>query len=398
MTEPAGWIGVDASPSAAIDRLGADLDASLLAAGATLHGDPRWVASLVDGTDKEARFYTLRSAQELKGLAAFFVHPSEVRLALGELALASRPVRRLDAPAAPLVDAGGDRRLEIAQLTALFAGVREQLAPDEVIFLESVAQGTALFDLVAGSRAPVSGFLPLQNGRLYRHRRAAIADSLDGYMKQLVKHTRTDLRSNRKRFAARASAGGHGTRCFRTPDEVPAFVAAAAAVSRKTWQYRLMGAGLRDEQALCRRYVALAQRGWFRSYVLYVGEKPIAFQLGFVYRGRFYSEQMGYDPDWAPHHVGIFLHTEIIADLAASNGAVRELDFGNGDSLYKKRLSTTSEVEGYFYLIPSHRRGRLLVAGIRTTNAVSAVLGAVLGRFGLRTKVRDLMRRLGVGQ
>ena len=397
MTEPAGWIGVDASPPAAIDRLGADLDASLLAAGATLHGDPRWVASLVDGPDKEARFYTLRGAQELKGLAAFFVHPSEVRLALGELALASRPVRRLDALAVPLADAGGERRQEVAQLTALFAGIREQLGPDEVIFLESVAQGTALFDLVAGSRAPVSGFLPLQNGRLYRHRRAAIADSLDGYLKQLGPRTRADLRSNRKRFAAHVGAG-HDARCFRTPDEVPAFVAAAAAVSRKTWQYRLLTAGLRDEQTLRRRYVALAQRGWFRSYVLYVGERPIAFQLGFVYRGRFYAEEIGYDPDWAPHHVGIFLHTEIIADLAASNGAVRELDFGNGDSVHKERLSTASRFEGYFYLIPSHRRGRLLVAGIRTTNAVSAVLGAVLGRIGLRTKVRDLMRRLGVGQ
>ena len=394
MTAPSGWVRTDAATPALIDCLGADVDSSPLAANATLHADPRWVASLVDGPDKEARLYTLRDAQALKGLAAFLVHPSEVQLALGELALLSRPVRRLDARAAPLVDAGADRAREIAELTALFAGIREQLASDEVIFLESVAHGTAMFDLVSGSRAPVAGFLPLQNGQLYRHRRATIADSLDGYLRQLGAHTRTDLRSTRKRFAAHVGAG-HSTRCFRAPDEVPAFIAAAGAVSRKTWQYRLMGAGLRDDETLCRRHVALAQRGWFRSYVLYAGEKPIAFQLGFVYRGRFYSEQMGYDPDWAPHHVGIFLHTEIIADLAA-NGSVREIDFGNGDSLYKKRLSTASTVEGYFYLIPSHRGGRLLVAGIRTTNAVSGVLGATLGRFGLRTKTRDLMRRLGV--
>ncbi len=48
---------------------------------------------------------------------------------------------------------------------------------------------------------------------------------------------------------------------------------------------------------------------------------------------------------------------EIISDLAASSGAIREFDFGNGDSLHKERLSTGSRLEGYFYLIPSDFKG-----------------------------------------
>ena len=55
----------------------------------------------------------------------------------------------------------------------------------------------------------------------------------------------------------------------------------------------------------------------------------------------------GYDPEWARHHVGIFLHSDIVIDLAASGGAVTEFDFGNGDNLHKERLSTGSRREGY---------------------------------------------------
>lgn len=395
MTNPGGWTGVDLTAPGAVDDVCAALECGPLADRATLFNDPRWVETLANRKDKSARIYALRGQNGLTGLATFLVHPSSLRLALGELTLLSRPVRRFNAFAAPLAHADGGREREISILTELLARMREDMDRDQVIFLESVTEGTALFDLVTRPAALAGQFHALQYGNLYRHRFATITDSFEGYLKQLGSRTRADLRTNRKRFIAHVQQN-YRTRCFRTQADVPDFLADSTELSRKTYQYRLLGSGLRDRETLERCYLAAAARGWFRSYVLYANERPIAFQVGYVYRGRFHAYEIGYDPEWARHHVGIFLHTEIIADLAATNGAVKEFDFGNGDNLHKERLSTGYRLEGYFYLIPSHFRGSLMARSLRLTNRISAALGAFLGRFGIRKKTRDLLRKLGV--
>lgn len=395
MTSPPGWANIDLTTPGAVDAICAALESSPLAERTTLLNDPRWVGALASQNDKSARIYALRQHGRLAGLATFLVHPSTLRLGLGELTLLSRPVRRLHAFAAPVTDADGDRKREISLLADLFAQVREDLDRNEVIFFESVVEGTAMFDLVTQPAALAGKFHALQYGNLDRHRFAAISDSFEGYLKQLGARTRADLRTNRKRFIA--NVGQHyRTRCFRTPSEVSEFVADSMELSRKTHQYQLLGAGLRDREMLERCYLAASELGWFRSYVLYANDKAIAFQVGYVHHGRFHAREIGYDPEWARHHVGIFLHTEIITDLAATNGAIREFDFGIGDTLHKQRLSTGSRVEGYFYLIPAHFRGTLMARSMRITNKVSSALGAVLERFGIRTKVRDLLRKLGV--
>ncbi len=124
--------------------------------------------------------------------------------------------------------------------------------------------------------------------------------------------------------------------------------------------------------------------------------KPVAFQVGCAYQRRYHAQEIGYDPERARHHVGIFLYIEIITDLAASNGDITEFDFGNGDNLHKQRLSTGSRLQGCFYLIPTGFKNYLMVNSTRATHKISSVLGAILGRFGIRREVRDLVRQLGV--
>ncbi len=394
MTNHSSWLSIDPKAPGAVDDICAALERSPLAERATLFNDPRWVQALANEQNKSIRIYALREQGDLAGLATFLVHPSTLRLALGELTLFSRPVRRLTAFGAPFVRGDSDRKREISILAALLARVADDLDKNEVIYLESVQQGTALFDLLTLPAALAGKFHALQYGNLYRHRFAAIPDSFENYLRQLGARTRADLRTNRKRFIAHVRQN-YRTRCFRTPDEVPEFVAESMELSRKTYQYQLLGSGLRERAALERCYLAASGLGWFRSYLLYANEKPVAFQVGYVYRGRFHAAEIGYDPAWARQHVGIFLHTEIVIDLAASNGAINGFDFGNDDSLHKERLSTCSRLEGYFYLIPAHIRGGLMARSMRVTNRVSAALGAVLGRFGVRTKIRDLLRKLG---
>jgi hypothetical protein len=387
MQRDAGWMRLDAEDAAGVADLCAQIDRGALDPHVTLFHDPRWLAALADGTDRSSRVYALRRGGALSGLATFLVHRSALPLALGEWTFFSRPVRRLNALAAPVMR-------DEADAVDLLACIGSGGERGDVLFVESVAEGSAMFGLLARPRAAVGGFHAIRNGMLYQHRFATIPDSFDAYLRGLGAKTRADLRATRKRFAAHVG-GEWRVRCFRSQADVPAFVADATGVSRKTYQYRLLGSGLREGEDLERCYRATAALGWFRSYVLYAHGAPIAFQVGHVYRGRFHAQEIGYDPQWADHHVGIFLHTEVVSDLAAS-GAAREFDFGNGDNLHKQRLATHARLEGYYYLIPATLGGSSMAHAMRATHAVSAALGAALARIGVRRKARDALRRLGV--
>jgi hypothetical protein len=397
MKYSASWHIVDTSSRQGIDALSGELERGPLAQQMSLLQDPRWLSALAGGPDKSVRAYVWREQDALVGYTGFLVHPSAVRNAIGEFTLFSRPVRRLWGLATPIVAAnlGGDEVRNA--IVALLRQLRRDLAPNEVIFLESVVQGTASMDLLKGWETERHEFHVLQNGNLYQHRSAQLGDSFDAYLKQLGSGTRADLRSTRKKFIAHVN-GRYRTRCFREPGEVPDFVNDAMAVSQSTYQYKLLDSGLQDREGLERTYRATANQGWFRSYILYVEGKPIAFQVGHVYRGRYHAQDIGYDPDWARQHVGIFLHTELVTDLAASGEAVACFDFGIGDTRHKQRLSTDSVTGGYFYLIPDTWRGSLMANSMRATNAASAAVGAVLERFGLRQKARQLLRRLGAAK
>ncbi len=390
------WERIDLTAGTS-DEVAALLAKSPLGAQSTLVHDPRWLAARADENHRGARMYALREHGDLTGLATFITHPSSLPLALGELTFFSRPVLRLNACGPPLVDGGGDRERETAMLLDLLACVRADMGQGEVVFLESVAQGTALFDLITASTGRVEGFHAMLNGNLYPHRLASVSESFDGYLKQLGSKTRADLRTNRRRFVAHVG-NNYRTRCFRLAAEIPEFLDDAMAISQKTYQYQLLSAGLRDREDLARWYLRACELGWFRSYVLYGNDQPIAFQVGYVHGSRFHAHEIGYDPAWAAHHVGIFLHTEILTDLAASNGAIREFDFGNSDNLHKERLSTGSRVEGYFYLLPADFKGSLMAHSMRATQKVSSTLGDVLGHFGIRKKTRDFLRKLGAAR
>lgn len=394
MANQTSWHKIELTSADRINQVCAALESGPLAGRATLLNDPRWIAWRADNEAKSGRVYARHEHGALAGLATFLMHPSALPLALGEVTFFSHPVRRLYGFAVPLADGGGDRDREIASLTELLASIRADLDNDEVVFLESVTEGTAMFELISGATRPVGGFHVFQNGSLYQHRYAVVPDSFENYLKHLGGRTRADLRTNRKRFIAHVERN-YRTRCFRSNADVPEFLADAMEVSRSTHQYRLLGAGLREREALEPCYLGMASLGWFRSYVLYAKERPVAFQVGCVYRGRYYAQEIGYDPEWARHHVGIFLHTEIIADLAASNGEIREFDFGNGDTLHKQRLSTSSHLEGYFYLIPTGFKNYVMVNSMRATHQISSALGSIFGRFGMRRKARDLLRKLG---
>jgi hypothetical protein len=190
MPDEPRWRLAETTDSAAIDALAADLWRGPLAAQASLLQDPRWLAALADEPAKAVRAYAWRSGGEILGYAGFLVHPSAMRIALGELTLFALPVRHLRSFAAPIVSGAENPEAERRALAALLRTMRSDLASDEVVFLESVLEGTAMSSLLLEWDTGRHAFHALQNGKAYQHRAARLGDSFDFYLKQLGSGTR----------------------------------------------------------------------------------------------------------------------------------------------------------------------------------------------------------------
>jgi len=161
--------------------------------------------------------------------------------------------------------------------------------------------------------------------------------TLDEYVRTLSPSMRKGARRTASRLQ-REFGDRLSVRVFDEPAELETFVRDAESVALETYQRRL-GVGFQGghEQA---RTKMLMESGWFRGYILYLDEAPIAFEQGEVYRGRFHSLSAGYDPAYGRHRVGAYLLMKAIEDLSSAGMSV--FDFGFGDADYKRRLGHRS--------------------------------------------------------
>jgi CelD/BcsL family acetyltransferase involved in cellulose biosynthesis len=125
------------------------------------------------------------------------------------------------------------------------------------------------------------------------------------------------------------------------------------------------------------RLVRLAlERGWFRAYVLYVDERPIAFWQGYVYDRTFFIGSPGYDPEFSDHRPGGSLLVQVIEDLCADEG-IDVLDYGSMYADYKRRFGSSSWEESDVYLYAPTFRG----------TRVNAIRTSVLWAHGMGKRV-----------
>lgn len=359
-----------------------------------LDQDPRWLETFVTSNDKQLARFILEQSGVIIASATFFVHPSALRIAISDWTIFSLPVKRYTSFAEIWFDPTIDSD-KPSYLLALFKQLRKELSVNEVIFLQSVVSNSALSTALIEKSSLDTSYHVLNYGEQYKHRYIDFSGDYNHYLSQLSSATRSDLKRTQKRFVS-AVNGQYKTICYQSPEEVGAFLDAAMAVSALTYQFQLLGAGLRDRNVLENRFLTTAKLGWFRSYVLFVDQKPVAFQVGHLYQDCYYAQEIGYDPDSAKLQVGIFLHTEIISNLLATPGLVKRFDFGNDDNTHKQRLSNAEAIERYVYLIPRHWRNDIFVFTMKTTNKLSTSVGRLLNKYGLRKRVRQLLWKLGV--
>ena len=270
---------------------------------------------------------------------------------------------------------------------ALLAILRDS-GKGRAVVLTDLATDSPLYSGVL--RAQELGFLLTKNEpdtHLFHRFGASYAE----FFNQRSSKQRNQLRKKEKVFAERFGTTFEFKE-YRQASEVRDFLAAAKAINRKTYQFRMFGESVDDDAQSIAASGRAAAAGCFRSFVLWHGDLPICFVLGHQRRdGSFEHRQTGFDPEYRDAAPGIYSNILLLQRLYEADPP-QVLDFGSGDSDYKRLFSNESRLTANPVLLP--RRWRFMLAYWLYEASAAANHAVVQGleRLGVKDWIKRRLR------
>ncbi len=214
--------------------------------------------------------------------------------------------------------------------------------------------------------------------------------TFEAYKAKFSGKTRSTLSRKVRKFADHCGGELRWER-FTRPEELERFWQLARQVSAKTYQERLLDAGLPDDPAYQADAAALAANDHLRAYLLFDGDRPVSYLFCPVRDGVVVYAYLGYDPEYQRHSVGTVLQWQALESLFAEN-RFRFFDFTEGESEHK-RLFATGHVEcANVALLTPTPMHRALVYSHRTFNRLAERLGDWLEQHDLKSRVRRWLK------
>lgn len=235
-------------------------------------------------------------------------------------------------------------------------------------------------------RGPYLCYAPLQ----YRHCYIDLQQSFDRYQNKFSSKTRSTIKRKMRKFAEHCG-GALVWKSYRTPAQFAEFFQLARSISMLTYQERLLDAGLPVSPSFIRQAEALAAEQRMRAYLLFHGDKPVSYLYCPVQDDVVTYAYLGYDPGYLSFSVGTILQWLALDDLYKEH-RYRFFDFTEGQSAHKQLFATHQRECANVFLLRGTVRNTVLIYSHAFTDFLSARLGDLLDRFGLKARVRRLMR------
>jgi len=212
----------------------------------------------------------------------------------------------------------------------------------------------------------------------------------EAYMARFSSKTRSTLKRKARKLAE-VAAGGFRVTAHRTPAEIEAFLAAALPLSAKTYQARLLGAGLPDDPAARRAMLEAAEDDRMRAFLLHADGQAVAY-LALPVSGRtLVYAHLGYDPAWAPLSPGTVLQVEALEQLFAEH-RFAWFDFTEGEGAHKALFGTHAAACSSLILLRPTLANRTLIGAREAFDAGVAGAKVLAERSGAARGIRALLR------
>ena len=223
------------------------------------------------------------------------------------------------------------------------------------------------------------------------HFTTTIPKNSDEFYRSLGPKTRQELRRKQQKLEKEIS-GPIRIRCFREVAEFDQAMSAAEEVAKKSY-LRGLGVGFNVSPQTRAALRVKAQKGWLRTYVLYAGDRPLAFWMGDLLGGTFGGNFTGYDPDMAKYSPGMYLMTKVIEDFCNAEATdVTKIDFGPGGAPYKASLGKRDADEAPLYIFSRSWKGVKLNLLRSLTAGIHEPLKKALERTKLLGKIKKAWR------
>jgi CelD/BcsL family acetyltransferase involved in cellulose biosynthesis len=224
--------------------------------------------------------------------------------------------------------------------------VRRQLSLEEglsgcVPALPPLPDGAAGYQLNAvpvvaldGLKAAFPGLRIFVRQR-YRRRYAALDGDFEAYLAGLSPKSRSTLRRKVRKLEP------VDVRAFRSPEDMALFHRHARAISARSYQERLLDAGLPDGEAALSEMQSLAGRDSARGWILNIEGRPAAYLYAPAEGDTLIYAHLGYDPEHSHLSPGTVLQFEVMRQLMAER-RFGWFDFTEGDGQHKRLWATGS--------------------------------------------------------
>lgn len=225
----------------------------------------------------------------------------------------------------------------------------------------------------------------------YRRHFIAMDGTFEDYLDQFSGKTRSTLRRKRRKLET-AGGGTLDLRAYRTPDEIDAFFAHALPLSRKTYQARLLDAGLPETRAERAHARKRADDDRLRAFLLFLDGKAIAYLYLPVEGSTLVYAFLGYDPDHAALSPGTVLQMAALEELFAEE-RFAYFDFTEGEGAHKAMFGTSSVECASFLLLKPTRANHMLLAAQSAFEGAVGAGKALAEKLGLSNRLRQALRR-----
>jgi Acetyltransferase (GNAT) domain/PilZ domain len=347
----------------------------------TIHCDPDWIEQRFNQQKQNVHVYLFERDRQVVGAVPFVLSHKPLLCKLGESIVAKFPMRTLT-----LQGYTPNMPEEPSLYDVLFTQLLHS-AP-HVIQLSYVRTASLLWnylhrsELIQKSFSFYSQFGPLPHPLIH------LTGSFDSYIGKFS----PKARKNRLREIKRLRALGEMQFIRVTKaSEIDAFLEAAHAISRRTWQFlrHRWGISARDFDQVRREMYFLAQRGWLRGYLLKSRNAPCSFIIGQQYGQTLYTAAAGVHPAWRSYSAGTVLLLLVLEDLFQEN-SVQFYDLGDY-AKYKEHFANESYQEASVWLFSRRLYPRMASGVFRSCNAATKTAGALLEQFHLKSRVRQLL-------
>jgi CelD/BcsL family acetyltransferase involved in cellulose biosynthesis len=187
-----------------------------------------------------------------------------------------------------------------------------------------------------------------------------LTENWESFLNTLGKRTRKDVGYDRRFFEKNVAAD---FKIFTNSSAVFDGLKDLIAVYRSRWQDE-KGATRFEEDAVAKfeREICelFSHAGWYRLYMLYANQEPVAGLSGYVRNNKYYADAYAHSPAFHKYSVGNVLLGMVIEDCIKNQWT--ELDLTRGDEPYKFRWN--GKAKRNYHLKIFHSRTSMALASL----------------------------------